>query len=158
MPAVWHTHGRRGLYNPGVTLLDLIAVVWIVFSCFQGARRGLVANALSLIGFAAGAVIGSRLAPHLLAAGAASPWLPAATMVAALVLGLAAQALAGTAAGQIRHHLLRGPLETIDTAGGLASVPSSEWRWCGWQLWWRCSSRCSACAAMCSARRSCPRC
>ena len=120
MPAVWHTHGRRGLYNPGVTLLDLIAVVWIVFSCFQGARRGLVANALSLIGFAAGAVIGSRLAPHLLAAGAASPWLPAATMVAALVLGLAAQALAGTAAGQIRHHLLRGPLETIDTAGGLA--------------------------------------
>lgn len=120
MPAVWHTHGRRGLYNPGVTLLDLIAVVWIVFSCFQGARRGLVANALSLIGFAAGAVIGSRLAPHLLAAGAASPWLPAATLVAALLLGLAAQALAGTAAGQIRHHLLRGPLETIDTAGGLA--------------------------------------
>ena len=103
-----------------MTLLDLIAVAWIAFSCFQGARRGLVANALSLIGFAAGAVIGSRLAPHLLAAGAASPWLPAATLVAALVLGLVAQALAGTAAGQIRHHLLRGPLETVDTAGGLA--------------------------------------
>ena len=91
-----------------------------MFSCFQGARRGLVANALSLVGFAAGAVIGSRLAPHLLAAGSASPWLPAATLVAALVLGLVAQALAGTAAGQIRHHWLRGPLETIDTAGGLA--------------------------------------
>jgi S1-C subfamily serine protease len=111
---------RRELYNPCVTLLDLIAVAWIAFSCFQGARRGLVANALSLVGFAAGAVIGSRLAPHLLAAGAASPWLPAATMVTALVLGLAAQALAGTAAGQIRHHWLRGPLETVDTAGGLA--------------------------------------
>jgi S1-C subfamily serine protease len=120
MPAVWHTVGRRGLYNPGVTLLDLIAVAWIAFSCFQGARRGLVANALSLVGFVAGAVIGSHLAPHLLAAGAASPWLPAATMVTALVLGLAAQALAGTAAGQIRHHWLRGPLETVDTAGGLA--------------------------------------
>jgi S1-C subfamily serine protease len=102
-----------------VTLLDLLAVAWIAFSCFQGARRGLVSNALSLIGFAIGAVIGSRLAPHLLAAGAASPWLPLATMGAALVMGLAAQALAGTAAGQIRHHVLRGPLETMDTAGGL---------------------------------------
>ncbi len=104
-----------------MTLLDLIAVAWIAFSCFQGARRGLVANALSLTGFAVGAVIGSRLAPHLLTAGDASPWLPAATMVSALIVGLAAQALAGTAAGQIRHHVLRrGPLETMDTAGGLA--------------------------------------
>ena len=41
-------------------------------------------------------------------------------MVSALVVGLVAQALAGTAAGQIRHHVLRGPLETVDTAGGLA--------------------------------------
>ncbi len=72
------------------------------------------------MGFAVGAIVGSRLAPHLLASGASSPWLPVATMVIALVLGLSLQALAGTAAGQIRHHLLRGPLETVDTAGGLA--------------------------------------
>ena len=116
------------------------------------------ANALSLIGFAAGAVIGPRLAPHLLAAGAASPWLPAATLVAALLLGLAAQALAGTAAGQIQHHLLRGPLETIDTAGGLAvgAVFGVALVWLAAvvtvqpPMW--------ACAAMFSVPRSFPRC
>ena len=156
MPAVWHTHGRRGLYNPGVTLLDLIAVVWIVFSCFQGARRGLVANALSLIGFAAGAVIGSRLAPHLLAAGAASPWLPAATLVAALLLGLAARRWPEPR-GPIRHHLLRGPLETVDTAGGLAvgAVFGMALVWLA--AWLRCSSRCSACGNDVQRQRSFPR-
>jgi S1-C subfamily serine protease len=103
-----------------VTLLDVIVLGWIGLSAAQGARRGLVVNGLGLIGFVAGAIGGSRLAPHLLPRGAQSPWLPTATMVAAVVVGLTAQSLAGAAAGLIRSRILRGPLATVDAAGGLA--------------------------------------
>ena len=103
-----------------MNVVDLIVIAWIVVSAMQGARRGLVMNGLGLIGFAAGAVVGSRLAPHLLPQGSQSPWLPAATMIAALATGLAAQALAGAAGGMIRGRILRGPLAAVDTAGGMA--------------------------------------
>jgi S1-C subfamily serine protease len=79
-----------------------------------------VVNGLGLIGFGAGALAGSRLAPHLLSQGSQSPWLPAASMIAALAAGLGAQALAGAAAGSVRDRILRGPLAAVDTAGGLA--------------------------------------
>jgi uncharacterized membrane protein required for colicin V production len=111
---------NRGGYNPPVTLVDLIVVAWVVVSAVQGARRGLVVNGLGLIGFIAGAVVGSRIAPHLLAQGSQSPWVPAASMIAALVVGLAAQTLAGAAAGAIRRRIPLGPLAAIDTAGGMA--------------------------------------
>jgi uncharacterized membrane protein required for colicin V production len=103
-----------------VNIVDVIVIAWIVVSAVQGARRGLVMNGLGLIGFATGAVIGSRLAPQLLPQGSQSPWLPAATMIAALATGLAAQALAGAAGGMIRGRILRGPLAAVDTAGGMA--------------------------------------
>lgn len=103
-----------------MTLVDVIVVLWVGVSAVQGARRGLVVNGLGLIGFVAGAVVGSRLAPHLLAQGSQSPWVPAASMIAALVVGLVAQTLAGAAGGAIRSRILLGPLAPVDTAGGLA--------------------------------------
>ncbi|MGN6377930.1 MAG: CvpA family protein [Gaiellales bacterium] len=103
-----------------MTIVDVLVLAWVALSAVQGARRGLVMNGLGLIGFLTGALIGSRLAPHILPGGAQSPWLPAATMIAALVTGLVAQALAGAAGGIIRGRILRGPLAAVDTAGGLA--------------------------------------
>ena len=99
--------------------IDLIVIAWVVVSALLGARRGLVANVLGLAGFAVGALIGARIAPHLLSGGSSSTWLPFASMIGALVGGSIAQGLTGSAAALLRGRLLRGPLRMVDTAGGL---------------------------------------
>ena len=52
-----------------------------------GYQQGLIAGALSLAGFAAGALIGSRLGPLLLADGSHSPYAPLFALLGALMLG-----------------------------------------------------------------------
>lgn len=101
--------------------VDLIVIAWILVSAVLGARRGLVANVLGLAGFAIGALVGARIAPHLLAGGSNSTWLPFASMVGALVCGTAAQAVTGSAAAMLRGRLVHGPLRMVDTAGGLVA-------------------------------------
>jgi uncharacterized membrane protein required for colicin V production len=49
-----------------VLLVDLLVVLWIGLFALQGAYRGLVAQALSLVGLAIGALAGSWIAPKLL--------------------------------------------------------------------------------------------
>ena len=56
-----------------VTALDWIIVVFTVLMALWGYAQGLIVGALSLGGFAAGAFVGSRLGPLLLAEGAESP-------------------------------------------------------------------------------------
>ncbi|HEY3766058.1 MAG TPA: CvpA family protein [Gaiellales bacterium] len=101
--------------------VDLIVIAWVAVSAALGARRGLVANVLGLAGFAVGALIGARIAPHLLSGGSRSTWLPMASMVGALLGGSAAQAVTGTVAAMLRGRLLHGPLRMVDTAGGLVA-------------------------------------
>ena len=101
--------------------VDLIVIAWVVVSAMLGARRGLVANVLGLAGFAIGALVGARIAPHLLSGGSQSAWLPLASMVGALVGGSAAQAVTGSVAAMLRGRLLHGPLRLVDTAGGLVA-------------------------------------
>ena len=52
-----------------------------------GYQQGLIAGALSLVGFAAGALIGSRLGPLLLADGSHSPYAPLTALLGAVLLG-----------------------------------------------------------------------
>jgi S1-C subfamily serine protease len=101
-----------------VTGVDAIVVVGVALSALSGARRGLVVTAIGLAGFGAGAVIGSRIAPHLLHQGTRSPWQAVAGLVGALVGGTLVRALAGAGAGILRARLLIGPLAAVDTAGG----------------------------------------
>jgi len=103
-----------------VTVVDVIVLCWIAIAAAQGARRGLVANALGLAGFAAGAIVGSRLAARFLVGGDRSTWLPVVGLVGAIVGGLLVQRAAGTIAAALRPSILRGPLAVVDTAGGLA--------------------------------------
>ena len=103
-----------------MTAVDVIVLCWIAISAAQGARRGLVANALGFAGFAAGAVVGSRLAARVLVGGDQSTWLPLVGLVGAIVGGLLVQRAARSIAAAIRPSILRGPLAAIDTAGGLA--------------------------------------
>ncbi len=53
-----------------MTRVDWIAVAIAVLGALSGLRRGLVATALSFGGLIAGALIGARVAPHLLHGGA----------------------------------------------------------------------------------------
>jgi S1-C subfamily serine protease len=99
--------------------VDLIVIAWVAVSALLGARRGLVANVLGLAGFAIGAIVGARIAPHLLRGGSSSTWLPLASMIGALVGGSIAQGVTGSVAELLRGKLLHGPFRMVDTAGGL---------------------------------------
>ncbi len=70
-----------------VTGIDWIIVGFVVLLALYGYTQGFLVGALSLAGFAAGAVIGTRLGPHLLPGGAASPYAPLFGLLGALVAG-----------------------------------------------------------------------
>jgi S1-C subfamily serine protease len=70
-----------------VTALDWIIVVFTVLMAFWGYTQGLIVGALSLVGFVAGAFLGSRLGPLLLAEGDESPYAPLFALIGALAVG-----------------------------------------------------------------------
>ena len=70
-----------------MTTLDLIIIAFTVLMAVWGYQQGLIAGALSLAGFAAGALIGSRLGPLLLDDGSHSPYAPLFALLGALLIG-----------------------------------------------------------------------
>jgi len=91
----------------------------VLIAAFGGLRRGLVLSAFSLIGLAAGAYVGSRVAPHVLHGGSTSKWTPAAGLIGAVIGAMLLQFAALFAGSFIRGGLKLAPLRLIDTAGGL---------------------------------------
>jgi hypothetical protein len=102
-----------------VNLADAVAVVVVLVAAFGGLRRGLVLSAFSLVGLAAGAYVGSRVAPHVLHGGSTSTWTPVAGLVGAVLGAMLLQFAALFAGSFIRGGLKLTPLRLIDTAGGL---------------------------------------
>ena len=102
-----------------VNLADWIAVAIVLLSAIGGMRRGLVLSAFSLVGLAAGAYVGSRVAPHLLHGGPSSTWTPVAGLVGAVLGAMLFQIVALFAGSFIRGGLKITPLRLLDTAGGL---------------------------------------
>src|SRR3954470_13615258 len=82
-----------------------------------GFLQGLIVGALSLAGFALGAIAGARLAPLLLAEGSRSPYAPLFALLGALILG-GILAMGLESLGFKLRGLLVGPLGIIDSAGG----------------------------------------
>jgi S1-C subfamily serine protease len=70
-----------------VTTLDWIILLFVSVLAVYGYARGFVVGFLSLAGFAAGAFIGTRLAPLLLSQGSKSPYAPLFGLAGALLLG-----------------------------------------------------------------------
>ena len=70
-----------------MTGIDWVIIGAVVLLALFGWAQGFVAGALALVGFAAGAWLGTRLAPLVLADGRDSPWAPAFALVGALVAG-----------------------------------------------------------------------
>jgi S1-C subfamily serine protease len=102
-----------------VQTIDVLVVVWIAITAMVGLRRGFTGQVVALIGFAIGAVIGSRLAPALLSGGDRSPWKPIAALVGAIVCGLLLQAAATPLANRARAIVHHSPFAPFDRAGGL---------------------------------------
>ena len=102
-------------------MLDLAVVAWIVLFAASGFFRGLTAQVLSLVGVAAGVVVGAAVAPRLLSDDY-SPWVPFASLVGAALGALLVGLLAGSVGGNARNLLAGRPVLVVaDRAGGAAA-------------------------------------
>jgi Trypsin-like peptidase domain/Colicin V production protein len=104
-----------------VTPLDWIIVAFTALMAFWGYAQGLIVGALSLAGFAGGALLGSRLGPLLLAEGSSSPYAPLAALIGALAFG-AVLAAGLELLGFRLSHRLNSRLGVLDGVGGAALV------------------------------------
>lgn len=115
--------GSPSCFHLAVTAIDWAIVAFTLALGLWGYRQGLIVGALTLVGFAVGAVLGSRLAPLLLNQGSESPYAPLCAALGALVAGaLAAVAVEGFALG-LRARLVRRRLvHLLDGAGGATLI------------------------------------
>jgi S1-C subfamily serine protease len=106
-----------------VTVLDWAIVALTVAFALWGYRQGLIVGVLTLLGFSAGALAGSRVGPLLLSEGSSSPYAPLFAALGALLVGaLVAVTLESLALG-LRERLVRGQaLHLADGAGGAALI------------------------------------
>ena len=106
-----------------MTVLDWAIIAFTIAFAMWGYRQGLIVGVLTLIGFAAGALAGSRVAPLLLSEGSRSAYAPLFAAIGALLVGaLVAVTLESLALG-LRERLVRGRnLRLADGAGGAALI------------------------------------
>jgi S1-C subfamily serine protease len=89
-------------------------------NALAGLRRGLIGTVLALGGLVGGAILGDRLAPHVLSNGAHSPYMPLAAFLGAILGALVLRAVASFVASFLRNGLrLIPPLHALDSLGGL---------------------------------------
>ena len=100
-----------------MVVVDILVVLWVALFALQGAYRGLVAQALSLVGLAIGALAGSWIAPKLLSEG--SSWVSIASLLGAIVGAALLGASSATLAETPRRLLAFRPgLRAADSVGG----------------------------------------
>jgi Trypsin-like peptidase domain/Colicin V production protein len=104
-----------------VTGLDWIIVVFTVLMALWGYAQGLIVGGLSLVGFAVGAFVGSRLTPLLLSQGAESPYAPLFALVGSLMLGGVLASMLEVLGFRLRGRL-GNRLGVLDGVGGGALV------------------------------------
>jgi S1-C subfamily serine protease len=102
-----------------VTRLDWIALGVVALTGLIGLRKGLLASLLAITGIVAGAVVGARVAPHLLHEGAHSPYAPLVALAGAVIGAAVLEALGSMAGSFFRGGLRFPPLRALDSAGGL---------------------------------------
>ena len=106
-----------------MTALDWGIVAFTVALALWGYQQGLIVGAFTLLGFGAGALIGSRVGLAFLQEGSHSPYAPLFAAIGALLLGsIVAVTLEGVALG-LRARVVRGPtMHLADGAGGAALI------------------------------------
>lgn len=115
--------GRCACLYLRVTVLDWAIIAFTIAFAMWGYRQGLIVGALTLIGFAAGALAGSRGAPLLLSEGSSSPYAPLLAAIGALLAGALVAVTVETLALNLRARLVRNrALRLADGAGGAALI------------------------------------
>jgi S1-C subfamily serine protease len=110
------------LYSP-VTVLDWAIVAFTLALALWGYRQGLIVGVLTLLGFGAGALAGSRVGPLLLSEGSESPYAPLFAALGALLVGALVAVTFESLALALRARLVRGrALRFADGAGGAALI------------------------------------
>ena len=104
-----------------MTSIDWIIVGFTLLMALRGYALGLVAGALSVAGFAGGALLGARMAPLLLEKGARSPYAPLFALAGALLLGGVLSSGLQALGLRLRSRLGQG-LEVLDGLGGAALI------------------------------------
>jgi S1-C subfamily serine protease len=105
-----------------VTILDWGIVAFALAMAVWGYRQGLLVGALTLAGFALGAVIGGRI-PALLPGGSESAYAPAAALAGAVFVGGVVAVAVEGAAYRLRGRVVRGGATTaLDGVGGAVLV------------------------------------
>jgi S1-C subfamily serine protease len=102
-----------------VTAIDWIIVAFVATLAALGYQQGLLVGALSLAGFAGGAVLGSRLGPELLSGGSESPYAPVMALLGGLLLGgVVAVSVEGIARAARARWVTGSVTTSADRAGG----------------------------------------
>jgi S1-C subfamily serine protease len=102
-----------------MTRADWFALVFVALAALLGLRRGLIGSAFSLVGVVAGAIVGGRLAPHLIA-GDDSPYTPLVALAGAAFGAIALELVGTLLSNAIRRSLLFPAFRALDAVGGLA--------------------------------------
>lgn len=103
-----------------MTTIDILIIVFAGLFGLIGFARGFLIGALSLVGFAGGAYLGTRFGPQLLEEGNASPFAPLFGLLGALVGGVILSAGAEGIAGAMRSGIRSQAFGVFD--GLLGSV------------------------------------
>jgi len=85
-----------------MTAIDIIIIAFAAFFGLVGLARGFLIGALSLVGFAGGAYLGTRFGPQLLNEGNASPFAPLMGLIGALIGGVVLSGFAERIGGAMR--------------------------------------------------------
>lgn len=108
-----------------MTVLDWAILAFTFALALWGYRQGLIVGALTLLGFGAGAFLGSRIGPLLLTKGSHSPYAPLCAALGALLVGALMAVTVESFALGLREKLVRRPfLSAADGAGGAALIAS----------------------------------
>ena len=103
-----------------MTGIDWVILGAVVLLALFGWAQGFLAGVLALIGFAAGAWLGTRVAPLVLEGGSESQWAPAFALVGALVAGgILAASFEGVGA-RLRARFSSPAFAVVDGALGAA--------------------------------------
>jgi uncharacterized membrane protein required for colicin V production len=105
-----------------VTAVDWIIIGFVILMALWGYLQGLIVSALSLAGFAGGALLGSRLAPLLLDQGSRSPYAPLLALLGSVFVGGLVAVVLEELGTKLRSRLHFAPLALIDGAAGAVLV------------------------------------
>jgi S1-C subfamily serine protease len=103
-----------------VTRLDWIILAVVAGTALLGLWQGLTLSVLSAAGVIFGALVGARLAPHLLPDGSQSPYTPLVALLGAAAMAVLLELVGSSVGFAVKRRLRASPLRLLDSLGGLA--------------------------------------